>query len=100
MNDDSRQEVLGLIQEWETQQEVRLGVQQRAALVEHIYAFGLGITESAWRRTIMSRYVSTTNPLVRYPGVSDVAQMVRRSPRAGRCRGSPAPRRLRWRPRP
>jgi hypothetical protein len=51
MTDDSRQEVRGLIQEWETQQEVRLGVQQRVALVEHIYAFGVGITESAWRRT-------------------------------------------------
>ena len=51
MIDASRQEVCGLIQEWETQEEVRLGPQQRQALVEYIYAFGMGITESAWRRT-------------------------------------------------
>jgi hypothetical protein len=51
MTDASKQEIHSLIQEWETQEEVRLGVQQRHALVERIYAFGLGITESAWRRT-------------------------------------------------
>jgi hypothetical protein len=51
MTDAPRQEIRDLVHEWEMQEEVRLGVQQRHALVERIYAFGMGITESAWRRT-------------------------------------------------